>query len=170
MNGEAIRLLELDRKNHVLYQSCVFHLLAGEDFHPSQLPMLWTIGQTGPITQGQAARLLGVSRAAVAVSAKRMERAGLVCRQRGEGDHRKSLVTLTPKGEAVARRARELQERILARRLRGFSSEELARMTEFYDRMNRNLEGYRRELEEALPREDREAPAGEAERKEGALC
>ena len=66
--------------------------------------------------------------------------------------------------------ARELQERILARRLRGFSSEELARMTEFYDRMNRNLEGYRRELEEALPREDREAPAGEAERKEGALC
>ena len=163
MDGEAIRLLELDRKNHALYQSCVFHLLAGEEFHPSQLPMLWTIGQTGPISQGQVARMLGVSRAEVAVSAKRMERAGLVRRERGCGDHRRSLVILTPKGEEVARRAQELQKKILDRRLRGFTQEELRRMMEFYDRMNRNLEGYREELERRFPGEPAEAENEEEE-------
>lgn len=78
--GKAVRFLDLDRRSHTLYQSCMFHLLAGEDLHPSQLPILWAIAQTGAISQGQVARVLGVSRAAVAVSAKRMERAGLVRR------------------------------------------------------------------------------------------
>ena len=78
--GKAVRFLDLDRRSHTLYQSCMFHLLAGEDLHPSQLPILWAIAQTGAISQGQVARVLGVSRAAVAVSAKRMERAGLVIR------------------------------------------------------------------------------------------
>lgn len=151
MQSETIRFLELDRKNHVLYQSCVFHLLAGEELHPSQLPILWTIGQTGRISQGQIARLLGVSRAAVAVSAKRMERAGLVRREKEAGDQRRSMVVLTPKGEAVSGRARLLQERMLARRLEGFSQEELGLLMEFYDRMNHNLEGYRQELESAAP-------------------
>ncbi len=28
-----VRLLDLDRKSHTLYQSCVFQLLAGEELH-----------------------------------------------------------------------------------------------------------------------------------------
>ena len=63
--GKAVRFLDLDRRSHTLYQSCMFHLLAGEDLHPSQLPILWAIAQTGAISQGQVARVLGVSRAAV---------------------------------------------------------------------------------------------------------
>ena len=151
MVGKDIQFLELDRKNHILYQSCVFHMLAGEELHPSQLPILWTLSRSGPSSQGQIACLLGVSRAAVAVSVKRMERSGLVHREKRPGDQRKNLVTLTPKGEAVARRAQELQQEILDRRLRGFTQEELVRMMEFYDRMNHNLESYREELESALP-------------------
>ena len=107
MIGKDIQFLELDRKNHILYQSCVFHMLAGEELHPSQLPILWTLSRSGPSSQGQIACLLGVSRAAVAVSVKRMERSGLVHREKRPGDQRKNLVTLTPKGEAVARRAQE---------------------------------------------------------------
>jgi DNA-binding MarR family transcriptional regulator len=151
MLSKDIQFLELDRKNHILYQSCVFHMLAREELHPSQLPILWTLSRTGPSSQGQIARLLGVSRAAVAVSAKRMERSGLVHREKGPGDQRRNLVSLTQKGEAVARRAQELQQKILDRRLQGFTQEELGRMMEFYDRMNHNLESYREELESTLP-------------------
>ena len=77
-----LRFLDLDRKTHVLTQACIFRLLSGEDFHPGQLPILWAISQTSHTTQGQIARILGVSRAAVAVSAKRMEHTGLVCREK----------------------------------------------------------------------------------------
>ena len=121
--GKAVRFLDLDRRSHTLYQSCMFHLLAGEDLHPSQLPILWAIAQTGAISQGQVARVLGVSRAAVAVSAKRMERAGLVRREKGAG-------------------ALEL-----ARRLEGFTQEEMVCLMNLYQRMNDNLERYRQELE-----------------------
>lgn len=143
-----VRFLDLDRKSHTLNQSCIFHLLSGEELHPSQLPILWAIAQTSRISQGQIARALGVSRAAVAVSAKRMERAGLVRRQKETGDQRLTIVSLTPKGLAVAHRARALQESILARRLDGFTPEEIYSLIGFYERMNRNLEKYRQELEQ----------------------
>ena len=120
-----VRLLDLDRKSHTLYQSCVFQLLAGEELHPSQLPILWTIAQTGRISQGQIAQILGVSRAAVAVSAKRMEKAGLVRREKERKDQRCTMVSLTPKGNGAAHRARACQESILARRLAGFTQEEI---------------------------------------------
>lgn len=146
--GKAVRFLDLDRKGHTLYQTCVFHLLAGEDLHPSQLPILWVIAQMGRISQGQVARALGVSRAAVAVSAKRMERAGLVRREKESGDQRRTLVVLTPRGEAAARRARACQEELLAHRLEGFTPEETACLMGFYERMNNNLERYRQQLEQ----------------------
>lgn len=155
-----IRFLDLDRKSRNLYQSCIFHLLAGEELHPSQLPILWTIAQTGRISQGHIAQILGVSRAAVAVSAKRMEKAGLVKREKEKEDQRRTMVTLTPKGNEVAHRARACQESILARRLEGFTQEEILCLMEFYERMNHNLEGYRRELEQAAARS----------RKEEAVC
>lgn len=142
-------LLELERRGNCLYQSCVFHLLAGKELHPSQLPILWVIARLGPVSQGQVARALGVSRAAVAVSAKRLEKAGLVRREKEEsGDQRRTMVALTPKGEAVARRARSCQEELLARRLEGFSQEELACLIGFFRRMNQNLERYRQGLEQ----------------------
>lgn len=150
--------LELERRGNCLYQACVFHLLAGGELHPGQLPILWVIAQMGPVSQGQVARALGVSRAAVAVSAKRLEKAGLVRREKERsGDQRRTMVALTPKGEAVARRARSCQEELLARRLEGFSQEELASLMGFFRRMNHNLERYRQGLEQ------REAadPAGE---------
>ena len=155
-----VRLLDLDRKSHTLYQSCVFQLLAGEELHPSQLPILWTIAQTGRISQGQIAQILGVSRAAVAVSAKRMEKAGLVRREKERKDQRCTMVSLTPKGNGAAHRARACQESILARRLAGFTQEEILALLEFYERMNHNLEGYRRELEQ---RQEAAAPVGKKE-------
>lgn len=148
MSENDVQLLDLERKGNCLYQSCVFHLLSGEELHPGQLPILWTIAQLGRVSQGQVARALGVSRAAVAVSAKRLEKAGLVRREKEPGDQRRTMVALTPKGEAVARRARVCQEELLARRLEGFSQEELSCLMGFYRRMNKNLERYRQGLAE----------------------
>lgn len=158
---KVICLLDLDRKSHTLWQSCVFHLLAGEELHPSQLPILWAISRCGQLSQGQIARVLGVSRAAVAVSAKRMEKAGLVLREKTQGDQRRTMVSLTPRGVEAARRARTSQEAILERRLEGFSQEEITSLMEFYERMNHNLERYRKELEQ-----EASAPA----RKEEVVC
>ena len=143
--------LDLDRRNHTLTQACIFHLLAGEDLHPSQLPILWVLAQAGSSTQGQISRILGVSRAAVAVSAKRMEHTGLVRREKTPADQRCTIVSLTPRGREAARRARAFQEKVFDRRLEGFSQEEMATLMAFYERMNHNLERYRQELEQAAP-------------------
>lgn len=148
MLESGVQFLDLERKGNCLYQSCVFHLLAGKELHPSQLPILWAIARLGRASQGQVARTLGVSRAAVAVSAKRLEKAGLVRREKEPVDQRRTMVVLTPKGEAVAHGARVCQEELLARRLEGFSQEELACLMGFYRRMNHNLEQYRQGLEQ----------------------
>lgn len=156
MLESGAELLDLERKGNCLYQSCVFHLLAGKELHPSQLPILWAIARLGRISQGLIASALGVSRAAVAVSAKRLEKAGLVRREKEPGDQRRTMVVLTPKGEAVAHRAKVCQEELLTRRLEGFSQEELDCLMGFYRRMNHNLERYRQGLAE-----NKAAPAGE---------
>lgn len=143
--------LNLERKNHTLTQACIFHLLSGEDLHPSQLPILWVLAQTDHVTQGQLARILGVSRAAVAVSAKRMEHTGLVRREKTPADQRCTIVSLTPKGQEMARRARASQEKVFAHCMDGFSQEEVAALMAFYERMNHNLERYRQELEWTAP-------------------
>ena len=150
-----VRFMDLDRKSHTLHQACIFNTLAKEDLHPSQLPILWAISQTSRITQGEIASILGVSRSAVALSAKRMERAGLVRRMKDAADQRLMLVSITPKGLAAAHRARALQEELLSRRLRGFSPEEVSVLIGFYERMNHNLEEYRQELElQAAPKKE----------------
>lgn len=148
ISENCVQFLDLERKGNCLYQSCVFQLLAGQELHPGQLPILWTIGQLGRVSQGQVARALGVSRAAVAVSAKRLEKAGLVRREKEPDDQRRTMIALTEKGEAVAQGARNCQEELLSHRLEGFSQEELSCLMGFYRRMNQNLERYRQGLME----------------------
>ena len=109
-------------------------------------PMLVSILQSareGPEHQCQAQReladLLHVSPAAVANSLKCLERDGYVHREPWQGDARRNRVILTEKGVRAVEVCREALQRVSARMLSGFSTEEYQKLAQFQRRMLNNL-------------------------------
>ena len=82
----------------------------------SQLLILQTIRQAGELTIGGIAREVNLTQATITSIVDRMERAGLVARERSTSDKRKVFVTLTSRGEeAIGRAPTVLQDRFAIR-------------------------------------------------------
>ena len=75
---------------------------------PSQLLVLQEIERRGEITPGAVAQALQFGQATVTNIVDRLEAAGLATRRRSEGDKRKMLLHITPKGRDVLEAAPDL--------------------------------------------------------------
>jgi DNA-binding MarR family transcriptional regulator len=73
---------------------------------PSRSSTLATLRYAGPLRLGELARREGVSQPTMTQSVQAMEAAGLVARGPAEGDGRGCVVSITPGGRALVRRAR----------------------------------------------------------------
>jgi DNA-binding MarR family transcriptional regulator len=73
---------------------------------PSRSSTLATLRYAGPLRLGELARREGVSQPTMTQSVQAMEAAGLVARGPAEGDGRGCVVSITPEGRALVRRAR----------------------------------------------------------------
>ena len=73
---------------------------------PSRSSTLATLRYAGPLRLGELARHEGVSQPTMTQSVHAMEAAGLVARGPAEGDGRGCVVSITPSGRALVRRAR----------------------------------------------------------------
>jgi DNA-binding MarR family transcriptional regulator len=90
--------------------------------------------------QKQFAEALGVSPATVAISIKRMERAGLVTRVPDPEDLRRNRITITEKGRRLVDDCIRAFRHVDTGMFRGFSDEEREELAGYYRRMVRNLE------------------------------
>lgn len=74
------------------------------ELHPSDLRAAELIGQHWhqPLRMGELGALLGLSSGAITGTVDRLERRGLVERQRDGEDRRRTYLRLTPEGEAAA--------------------------------------------------------------------
>ncbi len=112
--------------------------------------------KNGEATQREIADYLHVSPASVAVSVKRMAKAGLLDKTADENDLRFNKIRITPKGVDIERACREEFDKIDNRMFNGFSDEELKQFDSFLKRINENLSGdkvSREELIDALERD-----------------
>lgn len=94
-----------------------------------------------PWSQRDVARQMELSPATVAVSLKALERDGYVARAADERDARRNRVSLTDKGRRAVEKCGESFRAVDERMLSGFSPEEKAQLTGFFQRMIENLGG-----------------------------
>ena len=139
-------LLPLLRGSH-LFASTVHELLRLEPparstpyrLAPSQADLLRVICLNGEHPVGQVARLLGISAPAATKTVDKLERLGLVVRQRCGTDRRTRLFAVSPAGRALVRRS---QRRIAARlraALTGFAPHEVDAFVQLLTRFSFSL-------------------------------
>lgn len=97
--------------------------------------------KNGEVTQREIADYLRVSPASVAVSIKRMAKAGLLEKTADENDLRFNKIKITQKGVDIEHACREEFDKIDNRMFNGFSDNEMEQFESFLKRINENLSG-----------------------------
>ena len=94
------------------------HPIHREEITPEQYWLLRLLGRDGALSISELAEALGVTGSSVTTACKRLEKAGLVTRERQQDDERMVRVMLTSQGhehvEAWRLRRREIVEQWLA--------------------------------------------------------
>ncbi len=107
--------------------------------HPQILFML-AHGSENRASQKEIADRLGVSAPTVAVSVKRMEKAGLVRKVADEKDLRRNLIALTDQGHRVVQESHVVFHAIEKGMFQGFSEREQEQLKTLFLRIVSNLE------------------------------
>lgn len=102
--------------------------------------MLMTLSKSGEISQKELSQMMHNTPASVAVSVKRMEKAGMLTKTADENDLRINKINLTEKGKEMANKCRDSFHFVDEQMTKGFSEEELKTLENFYERMIKNLE------------------------------
>lgn len=130
---------------HRMHHGCMRHQFEKRGLqdvgNPAILFILRRYGD-GPVTQRQIADKLGISPPTVAVSIKRMEKAGLLRKETDADDLRKNCITLTEKGKALTDESIAAEREIYHRIVEGFSPEEQETLCGYYLRMIGNMRGF----------------------------
>ncbi len=114
-----------------------------EDFglYYGQFPVIETVRCHDGCTQKELADMLMVSPASVAVSAKRLEKSGLLVRKTDESNARCNRLSITDEGLRISDHCRGIFEKIDDRAFDGFSDSELDKFVAYLDRIIINLGG-----------------------------
>ncbi len=107
----------------------------------SQFPVIDSICRNDGCTQKELADMLMVSPASIAVSAKRLEKSGLITRKTDEANARCNRLSITKSGMEISEKCREAFEKIDSKSFDGFSDEELDDFVSYLDRIIVNLGG-----------------------------
>lgn len=127
--------LELVRK--------VCHRKETEEFklYFGQMPVLDFVFDHPGCTQVEIANFLKVSPASIALSTKRLQKAGYVLKEVDSENLRCKRLFLSEAGDRVRRLSRERLDLMDARMFTGFSEEEIRLFESFVDRVTMNLTG-----------------------------
>lgn len=139
MAEKARRYRDIDRATARLNRICLYKLLHGEKIHPGQPPILKFLLEKDGRSQCELANLIGVSRASLGVSLRRMENAGVITRRSDARDTRYNMVYLTEVGRELALKSEAALDTLTAWKLDGFSEQELDQLLSYLSRIQANL-------------------------------
>lgn len=129
-----------------LYDICVGKVLSKYDLYPGQPKILFALENYNILSQNDLAELIGVTKASVSTSLKRLEKNGFVKRMRDEKDTRCIRITLTEKGRQYAKWCKIDMEMIFTTMLQGLTNEQRALIPDITKSMLTELESLRRRL------------------------
>lgn len=122
-----------------LYYRNTFAIFKETEIHPKQVPLMIILDEKEGMSQKEISKELNISAPTVAVSIKRLEKAGFLERRADERDQRMSRVYLTSAGREIIEKSKaciEENEKIL---FKGFSESEMCLLKRFFDQMIANL-------------------------------
>ncbi len=123
-----------------LFFDCVRQQLSGGmNLHPRQGPVLEILLSRDGVSQAELSRELGITPATVAVSVARLEKNGLVRRERNALNQRANVLTLTDEGRQEALRVRDAFASVAESAKEGFTQEEIALFESYCSRIAHNL-------------------------------
>ena len=123
-----------------LYFKKAFALVKDTGIHPKQVPLIGLVYCREGISQKEISQALRISPPTVAVSIKRLEKAGIIERPAHGKDQRLSRIFLTEKGRAVTGKVRECIKEKEKALFKGFSESEVCLLRRFFLQMIQNLE------------------------------
>lgn len=106
----------------------------------SQHRILMFLFEHADASQKDVAEFFEVSTATIAVTLKKLEKAGYIQRLVDPEDNRCNKIQLTKKGEEIVTQSREIFWRVEEEMFCGFNEDEKARLLEYFRRICGNLE------------------------------
>jgi DNA-binding MarR family transcriptional regulator len=123
------------------HRALVSDAFAGLGLHLGQDLLLGELWEHDGLAQSELIAKLHVEPPTMTKMLQRMERAGLLRRERAPGGGRVSRVYLTERGRALERPVREIRAEVERRLLAGLKPEELEGLRPLLARLTANLQG-----------------------------
>ncbi len=113
----------------------------GSDLHFGQLRVVEYIAAHEGCTQAEVAECMMVTPASMALTTKRLEKAGLLNKVVDEHNLRCKRLSVTERGRNLATQSRGLHDQFDERLFEGFSAEQMAQINTYLSRMICNITG-----------------------------
>ncbi|NLA76250.1 MAG: winged helix-turn-helix transcriptional regulator [Clostridiales bacterium] len=126
-------------KTSLMHRYIIHRTASANGLYLGQPPILEYLKENSACTQNRLAEHLHVSPASVAVSIKRMQKAGLVEKLADEGDLRCNRISITPTGEQLIDSFRDECEKVDEKLFSGFSEEEIKHFCSYLERLQHNI-------------------------------
>ncbi|GIH89461.1 MarR family winged helix-turn-helix transcriptional regulator [Planobispora siamensis] len=120
-DGLPCLMAQTSRGHRVLLAS----LLAEIDLYPGQDRTLFTLWENGPQSQNALARRLGIDVSTMTKTLQRLERSGFISRSPSPSNRRISIVSTTPKGDALRPELYRIQEELHRRLTDGLTPDQV---------------------------------------------
>lgn len=121
-----------------IHTSTIDRLYAKKKISPSKSSILILLYQDGAIGQRELMDRQHVSSATMSVMLSRMEKEGLVERQRNEVSAKEYIVNITDKGVEYLKIGSDIMDTIVPEFFSGFTSDEITDASEFFNRIYQN--------------------------------
>ena len=112
-----------------------------DGLYAGQMPVLNYLAEHPGCTQVEMADFLQVSPASIALSTKRLQKAGMLEKRADEADMRRNHIELTERGRSTVARGRACYDQVVERMLRDFTGSEVDTLVSLLARLEENLAG-----------------------------
>ncbi len=123
-----------------LYYGKAYAAMKELDVHPRQIPLLFILQKKEGMSQREICDEMKIKPPTVAVSIKRMEKAGLIEKMPDEKDQRVVRIYVTEKGKSLSKQIEKVVKESEAKVVEGFSEVEICLMKRFLKQMISNME------------------------------
>lgn len=140
------RLVNLFRQLDQFFKRAIGKKVSSTGVYRSQHRILMMLSEHPDCSQTELADELDISSAAVAVTLKKLEKAGYISRQCSAEDNRMNHVVMTDKGKMIIDISHSYFQEVENALFVGFSEEEMALLEKFFLRIIQNCERYYQNL------------------------
>lgn len=129
------------QKLFLLRKLCIRRATADLDIHFGQLPVLEYVDHHDGCTQSEVAEQMLVTPASIALSTKRLQKAGLLRKSTDETNLRRNCLSITDKGRELALKCRRIHDAFDESLFQGFSDADMDAFLAYLERMIGNITG-----------------------------